>query len=191
MDIEHCQERNRRWGDYEGEGIWYACPGCGSLHKTEADPTFAEILKEASAQVGETTQSIYDAYQIGGGAGRWDTFEAEGLFKFTSPEGRVSMAPYGVVASWNESSHSWMWGWNFPDGWIENGALNQVRTVHDIGRDHDWQAVSEKLLAVNTNEAWHLTKLCAHLLNYPLVYRAKVNEVNWHYYAIGQLEWVN
>ena len=46
--------------------------------------------------------------------GCWQLFPEEGLFKVTTAQGRSWFARYGLVASWNHDSHSWLWGWAIP-----------------------------------------------------------------------------
>ncbi len=186
MSATSAPDRDPNWGDYDGNGIWYACSGCKTLHETKDTPEFHALLEQLCCDIGASSREIYDMLGIGTGEGRWDVNPQEGLFTFTDPHGRVSIAPYGVVASWNERSHSWMWAWGFPENWFPEPALAaSVRTLA-AGKENGWQAVTERLLAVNEHEAWHLTKLVAHVNGWPLTYRAKVNDINWHYYAIAR-----
>ena len=180
-----------RWGDYEGEGIWHVCDECGHLKEVEQDADFRNMLEDLCREISASSRELYAAYDIGSGGGRWDVIPSEGLFKFTTADGRVAICDYGVVSSWNPDTHSWMWGWGFPDGWIAAKALAAVNVAHRAGVSNGWQAVTERLLAVNEHEAWHLTNLVAHLNGWPLVYRARVNERNCHYFALSRPTWAN
>lgn len=184
-------EIDPRWGEYQGTGIWYSCDGCGTLHPIEETTEFRALLEKLCDDIGASSQEIYASFEIGNPDGRWDIFPEEGFFKFTTADGRASIARYGVVASWNQESHSWLWAWAFPDDWTAPAALEVAKTVHAEGVKHGWQAVTEKYLAVDEDEAWHLTELAAHFSKMPLVYRAKVNEKNWHFFAIERPTWTN
>jgi hypothetical protein len=186
MSATAVQDRDPRWGDYQGEGIWYACDGCGALHETDEDAEFTALLEQVCSDIGESSHALYEEFGIHDSEGRWDVIPEEGLFKFTDADGRIATAPYGVVSSWNEKSHSWMWAWSFPEEWCPNPPRTAVEKTWEIGAANGWQAVTERLLAVNEHEAWHLTNLVAHLAGWPLVYRARVNDINWHYYAIAR-----
>lgn len=180
-----------RWGDYDGEGIWYVADDGGALIQTEDCPAFRSMLERLGRNVSRTSRSLYEAFGIGSKGGRWDVLPEQGLFKFTGADGRVAMANYGVVSSWNADTHSWMWGWGFPDGWVSSKALEPVNLAYRAGLGNDWQAVTKRLLAMNEHEAWHLTSLVAHLNGWPLVYRAQVNDINWHYFALSHPAWVH
>ena len=191
MSASSSPERDERWGEYRGEGIWYACPDCATLRETAHDAELYALLEQVCAELGESSAQIYQEFEIGDPYGRWATVEDQGLFEFISEDGRTAVSQYGVVASWNERSHSWMWGWGFPDGWIHPQALQAVHKAYETGLDNGWQAVPARLLAVTTHEAWHLTKLVAHLNGWPMVYRARVNDINWHYFAMTRPRWVS
>ncbi len=172
--------------DYAGEGIWFACPDCNRLHETENGAGFRPLLERLCDEIGESSLAIYAELGLGDRSGRWDVMPEQALFKFTESDGRTAMAPYGVVASWNEDSHSWMWAWGFPEGWMPEAAVAAAQRARARGEEEGWQALTERMLAVNEEEAWHLTNLVAHLNGWPLVYRAKVNEKNWHFFAIDR-----
>lgn len=183
--------RDPRWGDYQGTGIWRPCPDCGALHEIDEDLGFRALLETLCTTVGQSSAEISDAFDIGRTGGRWTTNDAEALFSFTTASGRLAVAPYGVVASWNAQNHSWMWAWGFPEGWCQPPALAVAQMTFDEGTRKGWEAATSRLLCVNQHEAWHLTKLAAHVADLPLVYRAPVNDKNWHYFAIGRPAWVS
>ena len=192
MSASAAPQVDPRWGDYEGEGIWYVCDDCGHLTEIEdEDGDFRNLLEDLCEQVSQSSRDMYTAFDIGSGGGRWDVLPDDGLFKFTNANGRVAISSYGVVSSWNENTHSWMWAWGFPDGWTKPKALEAVNAAYRAGVTNDWQAVTKRLLAVNEHEAWHLTNLVAHLNGWPMVYRARVNEMNWHYFALSRPVWAN
>lgn len=191
MSASSIPERDERWGDYNGEGIWYACADCGTLHQTEDDVGFHNLLEHLCAEIGEQSAALYETFEVGDPNGRWATVEDQGLFEFISPDGRKAVCDYGVVSSWNERTHSWMWGWGFPDEWVHEKALKPVNHAYDLALANGWQSVTERLLAVNEHEAWHLTKLVAHLNSMPMVYRARVNDINWHYFAMTRPRWLS
>ena len=141
--------------------------------------------------VGLTSRAIYEEFQIGKEGGRWDALPEEGYIRFTLEDGRTSYASYGVAASWAQHSHSWLWSWAMPDGWVHENASVVSKRAYDFGLERDWNAMTTKSLLVNEHEAWNLTKMVAHLSDMPLVYRAKVNDINWHYFALSRPSWSN
>ena len=177
--------------EYSGEGIWVVCPDCGNRHEIDEDPDFRQLLERLCGEIGQSSQEIYGEFGIGSSEGRWDVLPEEPLFKFTDGNGRTAVAPYGIVASWNPDTDSWLWAWAFPEDWVPAPARTVAERLRKVGEEEGWEAATSRELAVNEHEAWHLTELAAHIAGYPLVYRARVNEQNWHYYAIDRLRWTN
>lgn len=178
-------------GDYAGEGVWYECGNCDAVHEIDESASYRGLIEDLCTSVSASSREIYEQFNLGSG-GRWDTLPDHGLFKFTTGDGRVCTAPYGVVGSWNDRSHSWLWTWAMPDDWLHP----PVRTVCErlkarADQEGDWEPVMHGTLFVNEHEAWHLTNLAAWVNDMPMVYRAKVNEMNWHYFALGKPTWVN
>jgi len=58
-----------------------------------------------------------------------------------------------------------------------------------LGEAEDWPCLTTALLMLNECETWHLTKFAASLAGHPIVYRAKVNEKAWAYFAIDTPIW--
>lgn len=184
-------QKNDRWGDYEGEGIWTSGSDTGGPHPIHETADFREAVIKLGEDVGQTSREIYEEFQIGKDGGRWDALPDEGYIRFTLEDGRTSYASYGVAASWAEHSHSWLWSWAMPKGWVHPNAQVVSKRAHDFGQDQCWDALTTKSLLVNEMEAWNLTKLVAHASDMPLVYRAKVNDINWHYFALSRPSWSN
>ena len=175
--------RRRRNLDF-GVGHWRSSP----------DPRNSGLSRSGDQtwrNVGQTSREIYEEFQIGKDGGRWDALPDEGYIRFTLEDGRTSYASYGVAASWAEHSHSWLWSWAMPKGWVHPNAQVVSKRAHDFGQDQCWDALTTKSLLVNEMEAWNLTKLVAHASDMPLVYRAKVNDINWHYFALSRPSWSN
>ena len=175
-----------RHADYDGTGVWLCCPDCNRPHRVE-DGDFADRLEEACEDVGRTSAEIYASYGLNAGGGRWDVFPEAPLIIFTDALGRKIAGRYGVVGSWNETTHSWLWAWGFPEGWLsgpEGAAAHRIRAE---GARQDWAALTTRTLLVNAHEAWHLTDLAADVMGWPMVYRVKVNDRNWHFLAIDRL----
>ena len=78
-----------------------------------------------------------------------------------------------------------------PEGWVHPNAQVVSKRAYDLGRKHGWNTLTTKSLLVNENQAWNLTKMVAHASDMPMVYRAKVNDLNWHYFALGRPSWSN
>ena len=171
-------------GAYQGEGIWYACPTNGTPREIDDRPAFARLLRDVSSEIGQSSAGITRAFGMDG-PGEWRTFEDEGLFRFSAEGGGGFVAPYGVAGSWNAETHSWYWTWAMPDGWVAPAARTAAERLHAHADRAGWEAGQHGLLYVNEYEAWRMAKLTAHVSGLPLVYRAKVNELNWHYFAIG------
>ena len=181
-------EADHRHGDYDGDGIWLCCPDCGKPRRLQ-DAAFDGRLEALCGEVGETSEAQMRAFGMSTGEGRWDVVPEGPMFVFTTPEGRRATASYGVVASWNDTSHSWLWAWAFPETWMPEPALDVARHLKIRGTEETWEAVTTKNLVLGEHEAWHLAKLAARAAHFPMVYRARVNEVNWHYFAIGRMSW--
>ncbi|MBM7068943.1 DUF6882 domain-containing protein [Actibacterium sp. 188UL27-1] len=75
------------------------------------------------------------------------------------------------------------------DGGIHPNALEGVTQSREVGEQKAWDILTNWMLLVDEHAAWHLTKLTAHLSNMSLVYRVKVNDANYHYYAIERRVW--
>ena len=184
-------QKNDRWGAYAGEGIWAAGADGHGPQPVKPNKEFNDLLRQLDEDVGLTSRAIYEEFQIGKEGGRWDALPEEGYIRFTLEDGRTSYASYGVAASWAQHSHSWLWSWAMPDGWVHENASVVSKRAYDFGLERDWNAMTTKSLLVNEHEAWNLTKMVAHLSDMPLVYRAKVNDINWHYFALSRPSWSN
>ncbi len=181
--------RDERWGDYEGKGIWAPCD-CGNLHEVEQDHEFVDVMEEQCCAIGDSSQALYNEFFINELNGRWDVVPSQARFTFTRENGQQCHARYGVVGSYNQVTHSWMWAWHFPEGWEEKPALQVANRLCDLGVDKNWQPLIEPILFVNDHEAWHMAKLAAWASGYPMVYRAPVNEKNYQYFAIDRPVWL-
>lgn len=178
--------------EYDGEGIWLGCPDCGGAHEKLDDPDFAALLDRLCSEIGASSRSLYSRFGMDACDGRWDVLPREGLFKVTDVQGRTALARYGIVASWNAKSHGWLWAWGFPEAWrTPPPCLAPVHRLKDRAEAMGWRAVTTRHLKVNEHEAWHLTNLTAETNGFPMVYRARVNDVNHHYYAIDLLRWTS
>ena len=179
------------WGKYRGEGIWSPCEDCGALHEVEEQPAFRTLLERLCTEIGDSTKAAWVEFGDAIENGTWRFFGPEGRIEFHGQDGRVASSAFGVVASWNDEDHSWKWGWDFPDDWMPAAMRLPAETLRDIGAEEGWDAVTRRLLNVNAHEAWHLTKLTAHAMGWPIVYRMKVNPQNWHYYVFSQPAWAD
>jgi hypothetical protein len=185
------QQTTSYWGTYAGEGIWAPCADSDGAYPVDQPMGFRARLERIAEEVSESSRRIYDEFGIGIEGARWNALPREGYIRFTQPDGRTSYASYGVAASWAEHSHSWLWSWAMPEGWVHAHAQVVARRAREYGIEFDWEALTAKSLLVNEQEAWNLTKLVAHISDMPLVYRAKVNDINWHYFALSRPSWVN
>ena len=177
--------------DYDCDGIWWICPDCNNPHRVDETAEFRHLLEDLCTKIGESSNEIYEAFDLLSPDGTWQVQDEQALFKFPTARGQSCFARYGLVASWNGDTHSWMWAWGMPDGWVHPYAVEVADHAREVGEQKGWGALTSRLLLVDEHEAWHLTKLTAHLSDMPLVYRAKVNDVNYHYYAIERPVWAS
>jgi len=173
--------------DYDGEGIFLSCRECNNYHKAPENAAFDAAIRSACAIVSETTQQRYAEFTCTSPDGRWDMLPDEGIFYFTNADGRRSFANFSLVGSWIEHTHSWMWGWNLTQ--ITPATRKAPDLARAKGEAEGWPCLTNPSLLLNQGEAWHLTNLAAYLAEYPMVYRAKVNEKAWAYFAIDELAW--
>jgi len=185
------QRTNPQWGAYAGEGIWTHSGSTLGAQPVDEPMGFRAKLERISEEVSDSSRKLYDEFRIGAEGARWNALPAEGYIRFCDPDGRTSYASYGVAASWAEHSHSWLWSWAMPKGWVHDHAQVVSKRAREYGFEFGWEALTNKSLLVNEQEAWNLTKLVAHISDMPLVYRAKVNDINWHFFALGRPSWVN
>jgi hypothetical protein len=177
-----------RWGDYEGEGIWFVCPDCEALHEV-TDVDFLNRVKVACTEISATTQQLYDAFDFGNPDGRWDVDPELARFHKTAPDGRRASGAYAVVESWNETSHSWLWSWEMGDEWMPAPAKSATKALKALCDAEGWEITTARNLLLNEEESWHITNLAAQAAGFPAVYRAKVNDINHHYFIIDHLKW--
>ena len=177
-----------RWGKYQGEGIWFVCPDCDALHEV-TDPAFLDHVRDACREVGETTRQTYDAFAFREEGGRWDVDPDLARFYKTTADGRRASGAYGVVGSWNQKTHSWLWSWQMDDSWMPAPAKSAAKKLKAQGDDLGWEITSARHLLLNEEEAWHITNLAAQAAGFPATYRAKVNDMNHHYFIIDHLKW--
>ena len=188
-EAESAPATRDRYGDYDGKGIWVICPDCGNPHKVDETPEFRALLERLCTELGDSSRALYEEVHILG-QGRWDIDPETATFTFTDETGRRCHARYGFIASWNDTTKSWMWAWGLPEGWdMPEACLGPVRKLHEHAQDAGWDAVTSRMLLVESHEAWHLTKLAAHVNDMPLVYSAKVNPDNRHFYALERPRW--
>ena len=185
------QKKNERWGAYGGEGIWQSGGTESGPTPLMLAPDFLQEVELICEEIGNTSRENYEEFQIGKFGDRWDALPDEGYLRFTMEDGRTCYASYGVASSWSEHSHSWLWSWAMPKGWVHPHAQVVAKRTYDLGRQNGWEALTTKSLLVNGKEAWKLTKMVAQVSGMPLVYRAKVNDINWHYFALSRPSWSN
>ncbi|MCG3266978.1 DUF6882 domain-containing protein [Yoonia sp. I 8.24] len=176
------------WGEYKGEGIWCICPDCNAPHEVE-DETFLNEVQSACFEISQTTKKLYDDFHFGVETGRWDIDPENGLFIKTAPDGRKASGPYAVVGSWNEKTHSWLWSWEMDESWMPHASTVAALRLQERGQKKGWDITAARHLLVNEHETWHLTNLAAKTAGFQGTYRAKVNDLNHHYFIIDQLEW--
>ncbi|KJZ18867.1 DUF6882 domain-containing protein [Loktanella sp. S4079] len=184
------KKKNNSTSDtYDGEGIFIKCEGCENYHRAPDLPDFDDALKAACAQLSESSQRLYETFKIRGHDGRWNVLPEEGTFYFTNSDGRRCFADFSLVGSWIEQTHSWMWGWGLPDTHITDANRKAPDLARAKGIENDWPCLTTAMLLLNDHEAWHLTEYAASLAQYPMVYRAKVNEKAWSFFAIDTPVW--
>ncbi|MDO6588917.1 hypothetical protein DS901_13985 [Loktanella sp. D2R18] len=186
--VEAVNDACKNWGEYKGTGIWWICPDCNAPHEV-VDQAFFDEVQNACADISGSTQKMYDDFHFNSDSGRWDVDPDNGLFIKTAPDGRKASGRYAVVGSWNEKTHSWLWSWEMDESWIPRAAIEQAHPLLDAGREQEWEITSAKHLLVNAHETWHLTNLAAKIAGFQGTYRAKVNDLNYHYFIIDQLAW--
>ena len=152
---------------------------------------FTELLRDACTEVTESSLALYDAFRISDPGGRWDMDVEAGLFTFTHADGARCRAGFDIVGSWIEGSGSWMWGWGLPGTHISEETRQAADGARAYGRRHGFQPLTEKMLSVPMEEAWHLTNIAARLAARPMVYSAPVNGKVRLFFAIGPLAWVH
>lgn len=176
---------------YDGAGIWLVCPECGLTHERLNDPEFDALLDPLCVEIGDTTREACSLIGLKALGGHCTIQPDKGQIVFTSPDGRTAMARYGIVASWNSVTHSWLWAWGFPETWnVPDACLSLARGLRARADANDWRAVSTRLLRVNRGEALRLASLAAHVRGYPMVHRAQAHDRTCHFLAIGQLHWL-
>jgi hypothetical protein len=181
-------EPRENWGDYAGEGIWWICPDCNSPHEVK-DQAFFEHVQNACEEISDSTRKLYEDFGFLDSGGRWDIDPDNGIFIKTTAEGRKASGKYGVVGSWNEKTHSWLWSWQMDNSWMPQAATIAAQELKKRGEKEDWIITSASHLLLNEHETWHITNLAAKAAGFSAAYRAKVNDINHHFFIINQLEW--
>ena len=135
------------------------------MYRIDETPDFRALVEQQCAKVSASSQVIYQEIGLAKPDGRWDVTPDQARFTFTEHSGTQRHARYGVIGSYNPNSHSWLWSWAFPDGWMPPAATAAARNCVS------W---AEKLAALtepnylDEHEA-HMTMLGAHIMGYPLV----------------------
>ena len=180
----------QRSGGYRGEGLWVYARQTRVAFEQPLCAHFRAARRHACAENDAMLPGLYRDSGLSESGGCWQLFPEEGLFKVTTAQGRSWFARYGLVASWNHDSHSWLWGWAIPpDRGMPAPPLAPVARLREQGALHGWQALTEPALMVNGREGWRLAQMAARSCHMPLVYRACVNEANTHYFVIDQPCW--
>lgn len=170
-------------------GIELRCENCGGYHQAAENKAFEDLLRKSCTTISESTAMIYAEFQIVGPGGRWDVDPEFGLIRFTHESGAVACADYQFVGGWIEHSGSFLWGWDHPQK--TEVSTRQLEQVRAYGEANGFPVLTTPYLVVAAEDAWHLAKIAAHLLSWPGVYRAKVNDKSWSYFAFAQPAWVN
>jgi len=179
-------------GTYRGEGIWSWCSESNTARELPRTEDFVDTLKWVGASYHASLPRLYRDFGLSESGGAWEVFPDHGLFKVTTGSGRSWFAEYGLVASWNHETHSWLWAWAFPRDWqVPPPLVAAAGRTCAVGHEMGWAPLAEPSLLVNEREAWALTALAAHVSELPLIYRARVNEVNMHYFAMSTPVWVS
>ncbi|SDE37358.1 hypothetical protein SAMN04488105_10381 [Salipiger thiooxidans] len=179
-------------GSYRGEGIWSWCRESNIARELPRTEEFVDTLKWVGAGYHASLPRLYRDFGLSENGGAWEVFPDHGLFKVTTGSGRSWFAEYGLVASWNHETHSWLWAWAFPRDWqVPPPLITAAGRTCAVGHEMGWAPLVEPSLLVNEREAWALTALAAHVSELPLIYRARVNEVNTHYFAMSTPVWAS
>ena len=171
----------------EYDGIELECPECGNYHPAPDDPAFEELLRVACDTVTQTTDQMYHKFRILEPGGRWDTDDENGVIWWTNEDGAIARADYNFVGGWIEATESFKWGWDHPHSTAATiGASDRLKLY---GEEHCHSVLTTNLLLVTEHDTWHLAKITAFLSNLPGVYRAKVNDRAWAYFAFAEPSW--
>lgn len=181
-------ERDERWGDYNGEGIWWICPDCENPHEV-TDEAFLREVQSTCSVISESSHRAYREFDLISSDGRWDIDPDTGIFTTTTGSGRRAHGQYGLVGSWNQKTHSWLWSWEMGDDWMPPQAVRPALALRDKGQAAGWEITSAQNLLLNEEETWHITNLAADAAGFPTTYRAMVNDINHHYFIIDELKW--
>jgi hypothetical protein len=173
--------------EYDYEGIFVDCTECGNLHLPKPHSAFDKLVRTACSSIEASKLKLYKEFRIGEHDGRWDMNPDQGTFWFTHRDGTVAEASFGFVGTWIENTHSFKWAWDHP--YTTPATESPAKRVLAYGKEHDCEALSSNLLMLNENEAWHMAAVTAHLSEYPLTYRAKVNDKAWLYFALSAPQW--
>ena len=175
---------------YPGEGIFYGCQECGAVHEITLTDTFNDKVAQCCADISASSQDIYETFHIVDEGGHWDISPQDAIFVFTRETGEKCFADYGLVGSWNPDTCSWLWAWHMPEFFgsdrPNDTELDLVRRLRAHGAAQGWKALTEPFLYINEHDSWHMADLAADLAGWPMVYRAKVNDKNFHYFAIAR-----
>ena len=120
-------------GSYRGEGIWSWCHESNTARELPRTEDFADTLKWVGAGYHASLPRLYRDFGLSENGGAWEVFPDHGLFKVTTVSGRSWFAEYGLVASWNHETHSWLWAWAFPRDW--QGPPSNAAADHGRGPD--------------------------------------------------------
>ncbi|MDO6586310.1 hypothetical protein Q4543_12375 [Salipiger sp. 1_MG-2023] len=179
-------------GSYAGTGIWSYSATSHETRELAQPARLRDMLETVAADFQGSLPDLYRAWALDDPRGQWEVWPDEGLFKVTTVSGRIWYARYGLVSSWNHETHSWLWSWAFPREWeTPQGILEPAWALHREAALKGWAPGVEPSLLVNDREAMRLACLAAHVANRPMVYRAKVNEVNTHFFMLEQPVWAN
>jgi len=173
----------------EARGIKIECPDCGEIHAPPEIEAFDDLVRTACIAVSETVQPLYQKFGMRDPGGRWDIDDQKGLIFWTNAEGRVSRAHYQFVGRWLDKNGSFKWGWDHPHA--TEATEIAAQRVFEYGEERGFPVLTSNLLIVDQDNAWHMADVAAYLSGLPGVYRAKVNDVAWQYFAFSEPEWVD
>ncbi len=178
------------WGDYPGEGIWSYHAKNQQIRELAMPARVRDMIGAIARSYADALPALYAQWSLDDPNGKWEVFPEEGVFKVTTAGGRAWYARYGLLSSWNHETHSWLWSWAFPPEWTLPAVIAEPAwALHRESARKDWAAGLEPSLLVNEREAMRLAFLAAHVSRLPLIYRARVNEVNTQFFVLDQPFW--
>lgn len=148
--------------------------GRAGLAQTTSLPSYSPGLSDAqldeiSARANAELRAKNEANDARWGIGDWSADLERGTLSFATRDGGRIQAEVQVIGTYVAARRSWMWAWDHPS--VPAPRAVHARLVRQFAQAQGLEAMLQRTMEIDQEEAWGFTGLAAHLAGAAGAYR--------------------